>query len=469
MNKKNAAYYFRTGTLFIWEHPQLLFTAFVGLMILGSFLLVAFRFAAIAEDAQETLVQVRIGAIMDTMAAFATADVLNDRGSLRAKLEHIMTGNETITDLVVLAPHDNDGVAWRVHAQAGGRGEGTVIMVHDPAIQHVYRSAWAMPTSSYTTMVMHEGERTFVTARALRNDAGVVTALAVSRQGMSMADLRIEKQLRSSMMLLFIVITLIMMLFIRHARIVDYATLYRKQREVDELKDSFISMASHELKSPLTVIRGYVEFLKEGNANEEQRSEYLRRIDISAGELRQLVDDILDVSRIEMGRLRFAPEYIQPREVLEEVILMFEDSARGKDITLTLAVSDAAYNASIRVDRGRLKQVMVNLVSNAVKYTISGAITVEQNVSGDLVELSVRDSGIGMTADQQKRLFSKFYRIEGKETAGVSGTGLGLWITKYITEHMGGKISVESIKGEGSRFVVAFRRHTKGTEEERKS
>jgi signal transduction histidine kinase len=467
MNKKGVAYYFRTGTSFLWDHPQVLFTAFVGITILSSFLFVAYRFASIAQEAQETLVQVRIGAVMDTMAAFAVGEVLHDREMLRPKLDSIVSANETIKELMVIAPHDSEGVEWRIHVQAGGGVEGSITTVYDPAILHVYRSAWSAPATSYTTMVMHEGERTFVTARALRNDAGFVTALAVSRQGMSMADLRIEQQLRTSMILLLVVITLIMVLFIRHARIVDYATLYRKQLEVDEMKDSFISMASHELKSPLTVIRGYIEFLKEGTADEMQRSEYLKRIDLSAKELRQLVDDILDVSRIEMGRLRFAPEYIHPHEILEEVAEMFRDSAKGKDLTLTLVIPDGEREAGIRVDRGRLKQVVVNLVSNAVKYTIAGTITVEQHSEGGQVELSVRDSGVGMTAEEQNRLFSKFYRIEGKETAGVSGTGLGLWISKYIVDHMGGKISVESIKGEGSRFVVAFPSHNKSLVEKK--
>ena len=459
MNKKGIAHYFRTGASFLWEHPQVLFTAFVGLTILSSFLFVAYRFASIAQEAQETLVQVRIGAVMDTMATFAVGEVVSDREKLRPKLDSIVSANETIKELAVIAPHDSEGVTWRIHVQAGGTGEGSLVTLSDPAILHVYRSAWSAPATSYTTMVMHEGERTFVTARALRNEAGLVTALAVSRQGMSMADLRIEQQLRTGMAILLVVITLIMVLFVRHARIVDYATLYRKQLEVDEMKDSFISMASHELKSPLTVIRGYIEFLKEGNADAAQRSEYLRRIDLSAKELRQLVDDILDVSRIEMGRLRFAPEYIHPSEVLGEVVEMFQDNAKGKDLNLVLTIPYEVKDTGIRVDRGRLKQVMVNLVSNAVKYTIAGTITVEQKVVGDQIEISVRDSGIGMTAEEQNRLFSKFYRVEGKETAGVSGTGLGLWITKYIVEHMGGKISVESIKGEGSRFVVTFPSH----------
>jgi two-component system sensor histidine kinase EvgS len=110
----------------------------------------------------------------------------------------------------------------------------------------------------------------------------------------------------------------------------------------------------------------------------------------------------------------------------------------------------------IEVDRGRLKQVIVNLVSNAIRYSLRGTITISVEREGDSIELSVRDTGVGMTAEEQKQLFKKFYRAEATETKGVSGTGLGLWITKYLVEHMGGTIAVESIKGEGSRFVVRF-------------
>jgi signal transduction histidine kinase len=172
------------------------------------------------------------------------------------------------------------------------------------------------------------------------------------------------------------------------------------------------------------------------------------------------VDDILDVSRIEMGRLRFSPDYMMPHEVLAEVQDMFVDSAKSKALVCTLDSSDNVQDAVIRADRGRFKQVMINLVSNAVKYTLAGSVTISQRRVGERIEISVRDTGVGMTSEEQAKLFGKFYRVEASETKGVSGTGLGLWITKYIVEHMDGKISVESIKGEGSRFVVSFREYT---------
>ncbi len=220
-------------------------------------------------------------------------------------------------------------------------------------------------------------------------------------------------------------------------------------------------MASHELKSPLSVIRGYVEFLKDTATEEkkEDRDEYLRRIDVSALELSNLIEDILDVSRIEMGRLRFSPDHVSVDEVLREVFEMFTSEASEQGLTLVLEIPDTDNKIHILADRGRLKQAVINLLSNAIKYTPQGTVTVSRACTEGFVELSVRDTGIGMTAQEQKKLFGKFQRIENDESRHVSGTGLGLWITKYIVEHMKGEITVESIKGQGTRFVLRFPIH----------
>jgi len=443
--------YFTSGIEFLRSHPQLWFTAIVGIAILGAFFFVAYRFASIAQDAQEEMINVRVGSILDAFVLFAP-DTLQNQDVLRARMQAIQRQNPTIEEFSILTPEWNGG--WRRYLTISGQGEGEVLLEG-----HItFDLARGDTHNAYTSPVWLNGERYFITTRAILDSAAEFVALAVTTQSLSEADRKVSTSLRDSTILLSAVVVLIMLLFVRHARIIDYASLYKKQLEVDEMKDSFISMASHELKSPLTVIRGYIEFLKEGVADDAKRREYLRRIDLSADELRQLVDDILDVSRIEMGRLRFSPDYVAPEDILMEVQEMFTDSAKSKDLTLTVRVDSAAKGVKVRVDRGRLKQVIINLASNAIKYTLAGRVTIEERIVDDVVEISVRDTGVGMTSEEQQKLFGKFYRVEAKETKGVSGTGLGLWITKYITEHMDGTISVESIKGEGSRFVVRFKR-----------
>ncbi len=449
MKKNSPKKYFAKGVVFLREHPQLWFTAFVGIAILAAFIFTAWRFASIAEDAQEQLINVRIGSILDAFVLFVP-DVLEKPSVLRTRIASIREQNITIDSFTIYAEHGNS--EWRVYISDNGPREGTV----NEAGNDIFSLAKANPQSAYTAEIAGVGGRHFITARAIVDDGGRVIALAVANQALSEADKLISRNIQTSAYLLFGVLFIIMILFLRHARIVDFAVLYKKQLEIDEMKDSFISMASHELKSPLSVIRGYVEFLKDGVEEESQRQEFLRRIDVSANELRQLVDDILDVSRIEMGRLRFASDHVKSSEVLGEVVEMFTEQAKKKNLTISLDIKEDVQDSVIRVDRGRLKQVMVNLASNAVKYTLKGDIVVAQKKVDGKMELSVRDSGVGMTADEQKKLFGKFYRAEADETKGVSGTGLGLWITKYIIEQMKGEISVESIKGEGSRFVVRF-------------
>jgi signal transduction histidine kinase len=372
---------------------------------------------------------------------------------LRARLETAAAQNETIEQLFVIAPHGND--KWRTYVSATGGREGSVQTL-DALQSMVAQSAWADPRTAYTASVGSDNERVLVTMRAVPNAAGNAEALVVSHLKLSEADRRIARDLTTSFGILGLVLFVVLVLFFRHARILDFAALYKKQVEIDQMKDSFLSMASHELKSPLSVIRGYVESLQTDTLDEGQRKEFMHRIELSADELRQLVDDILDVSRIEMGRLTVNPVELRPVEVLEEVVEMFSETARGKGLVLAFSVDDAMRDTTLVLDRTRLKQVMVNLASNAMKYTLEGTVTVGMTVDDAYVDLWVRDTGVGMTADEQKQLFGKFYRVEASETKEVRGTGLGLWITKYVTEHMHGTISVESIKGEGSRFVARF-------------
>lgn len=450
MGTRNLAQYLARGVSLFRDNPQLWFTALTAVLIFGAFTFIAHRFASIAQDAHEELINVRIGSIFDALVLFIP-DSYDAPDVLRARFAALRAENQTIDSLMLLAPHGAS--AWRVYVSDHGAREGSVIDTEPIAV----RLAKGDPTRAYTVPGTDEvGERTFMTARAIADEGGLVEAVVVSSQKLSAAEQVITDSLRTSTFLLVGIILAGVVLFFRHARIVDFATLYRKQLEVDELKDSFIGMASHELKSPLTVIRGYIELLKEGGGDAAAQHEYLRRIDVSADELRQLIDDILDVSRIEMGRMRFTPEMVEPEGVLREVCDMFQTVAAQKKLTLSYEADASAQGATVELDRGRLKQVVVNLVSNALKYTPAGSVRVEALRTADRYELSVRDTGVGMTAEESAKLFTKFYRITTDETKGIAGTGLGLWITKYLVEHMGGTISAESIKGEGSRFVVSF-------------
>ena len=267
--------------------------------------------------------------------------------------------------------------------------------------------------------------------------------------------------------LISIILTVAILLFIAtNFRLFRYVVGFQRLREVDEMKDEFISIASHELRAPLTAIRGFTSMMqdilnkkKKLTKNEKQIKEFADSIDSSSKRLGDLVEDMLDVSRIEQGRMKFDHQNVDPVKVAKEIIEQFSFQAKQKGLKLKLdKVPQEAKNKKIYVDEDKFKQVVVNLVSNSVKYTEEGEVRIklQLNERKERMEAKVKDTGIGMDAKERKHLFQKFYRVQTDKTRNITGTGLGLWLTKQIVEEMDGEIFVDSIKGEGSEFTLSF-------------
>jgi two-component system phosphate regulon sensor histidine kinase PhoR len=268
------------------------------------------------------------------------------------------------------------------------------------------------------------------------------------------SDKIVSQGIQTSYFILASILLVVMILFFRHARIIDYTKLYKDLEGVSKMKDDFLSMASHELRTPLTIIRGYADLIAGASGLSEQDRKNVENIGIAANQLNILVADMLDVSRIEQGRMSFNLEQVPTSGLVREIAGTFTETAKEKGLSLIIEVPELP---NITVDKDRLRQVLVNIIGNAIKYTPKG----EVRVTGGLdekrrVSIRVSDTGLGISADDQKKLFQKFYRVKDEETKEITGTGLGLWITKTITEQMGGEISIESIKGTGSHFILAF-------------
>ena len=236
----------------------------------------------------------------------------------------------------------------------------------------------------------------------------------------------------------------------RLSKIVDYVELYKRLKEVDQMKDDFIAMASHELRTPLSVIRGYAEYIREAKELLPETKDFAQKIDTSAKDLDNLITEILDVSRIQQGRMSYTMEKINPTEMITDLISSFSIPAVEKGLSIFYDKSKTNDEQIVFADKNRLKQVFVNFIGNAIKYTKKGEIKIQQYAENNHLYIRISDTGIGMSAEEKERLFEKFYRIKTKETEDIRGTGLGLWITAQIVKEMKGNISVESIKGMGS-------------------
>jgi PAS domain S-box-containing protein len=226
-------------------------------------------------------------------------------------------------------------------------------------------------------------------------------------------------------------------------------------QELDRMKSMFIASMSHELRTPLNSAIGYSRILLNewaGPLNDEQK-ENLNAVLRSGNHLLSLVNDVIDVSRIEAGMIEAFPEEFDLYDVISEAVTSCENAVLDKGVDLKVQ----AIHRTMHTDRTRLLQCLLNLVSNAVKYTEKGAITinVEAADGGSALEISVTDTGIGIPDEDMGKLFSPFVRLESPHAATIPGTGLGLYLTrKLLNEVLRGDITVSSARGVGSRFVL---------------
>ena len=217
-------------------------------------------------------------------------------------------------------------------------------------------------------------------------------------------------------------------------------------------KAEFLANMSHELRTPLTAIIGFAGLLQQFGTLNDQDRRFVSRISAGADTLLAMVGDVLDYSKLEAGAVELHQEEVELCPLIQDALAMVGAPAAEKQLTLSVK-THGLLHPTLVVDRTRLRQVLMNLMSNAVKFTAAGSVTVKaESVHGDRVLFSIVDTGVGIPADRQHRLFQRFSQADGSTVRDYGGTGLGLAICKALVEAMGGEIGLRSAAGEGSTF-----------------
>ena len=238
--------------------------------------------------------------------------------------------------------------------------------------------------------------------------------------------------------------------------IVDLEEARDQAESATRSKSSFLANMSHEIRTPMNGVMGMIALLKQGGLTEQQRA-YFETIERSADALLLIIDDILDFTKIEAGRLKLGRSAFSLRDSLSSIEALFSEPASQKGLVLSFAV-DSAVPALVVGDPGRIRQILLNLMGNAVKFTDEGSITVTAGLAdsdkGEQFRFTVADTGPGIHPDDQTRIFGEFYQADVSLTRAHGGTGLGLAITDQLVGLMGGRIGFESRHGDGSLFWV---------------
>ncbi|MBN2141821.1 HAMP domain-containing histidine kinase [Candidatus Woesearchaeota archaeon] len=229
----------------------------------------------------------------------------------------------------------------------------------------------------------------------------------------------------------------------------------QKLFELDKKKDEFISVTSHELKTPLVSIKGFSQILRDKKIKDEKKkSRFLDLIDQNTNRLYSLILDIVDASRISLGQLRIAIDDVSVQDIMADTKTSMHMLIKEKGLKASFEVEPGL--PKVRADKERVLQILRNLITNAVKFTRKGSIALKAYRQGPQVNFEIRDTGIGIPKDKQQFMFTKYYQVDGSYTKEFGGSGLGLSICKGLLEQMKGKIWFNSEEGKGSTFYFSL-------------
>jgi len=429
------------AALYVKNHPQILFALVLLIVIPLLFLYTGQQFLAVGKANQDRLQKDRVGLMHDTLSSLLYATNFDIEIAER-ELRRISSLNPDIIDYKIAKKEGTEIITVvALDTDAVGTAE-----VDDD----LYKNASLRTDESIIFAFSNSNERIWSTYRALEDENGSMYFIFTQLSLRQIDALFASREHSAYFSLVFLYAFMIALAF-WHIKLTDYRYLYIKAQKVNETKDLFTNMIAHELRAPLTAILGYGSMISQKTANQDEKK-YSERIVDSANRLLSVVNDLLEVARLQSGKVSIVLSQTDVSSVIKNVVNELSITASEKHITLN--PTGIEKPCAVSADPKKLHQAMTNILSNAIKYTEKGVIEISVEDKPSYVEIRVKDSGMGISSDDQKKLFAPFFRVTNADVSKITGTGLGMWITKEFLELMGAKIGVESIKGVGTHVVV---------------
>ncbi len=386
---------------------------------------------------EETLSSVTRLAV-PALADWAFIDVLDDQGiSRRIKVAHGDPSHHELAARVARFPANCDVMA---HTPARALFKGESLLISEFTDERIVQSA---QNAEHEDVIRNIAPRSLIVVPLIARNLsfGALTLVtAQSNRRFGTRELSLVEELAR-----------------RCAVAIDNARLFEAGQQANISKSQFLANMSHEIRTPMTAVLGYADLLAD-NETDPEKAGYLRTIKRNGQFLLEIINDVLDLSKIEFGKLEIERVKFAPHKTVRDVVALMKIRADEKELALQVEFA-GSIPVKIESDSKRLKQILINLIGNAIKFTESGGVRlVIQMATGEKPQLhfDVIDTGIGMTEHQQSRLFQPFSQGDASVTRAFGGTGLGLAISHRLAALLGGCISVESEWGQGSRFSFSI-------------
>jgi len=408
------------------------------------FIFVTQSFLQTATDNIVTIQKQKVNLLHTSIAEILVMDAPGDEDRVTSVLNNIVIDNPDIVTILV-SNRINDELTIKY-----GNDESVVSTKLEDTFGYD-----TLPINERESIILNSennGQRVWESYRLVKD--GDTNLYIYTEQNFLLSDQVLYSRVQQS----YLVLTVIFLFLICLAYWVSRQTFWQKQYELKRIeieeRDVFSNMIAHEFRTPLTAIKGFASFLKESDSIVGEDKRFVANISQSTERLIYLVNDFLEVAKLQSGTLILNKETFNLKTITDVVIKELSSINYEKDIDL---VSEVPADINLTTDKTRMIQVLINLVTNSLKYTEKGHVVISAEMKRTEVEIYIQDTGTGISGKDQRKLFKPFSRVGQVETSDITGSGLGMWITKQLVSLLGGEVNLESIEGIGTRVVLSFK------------